>query len=246
MIDAMLLGGLRRSEALGLRHADLRWGERRLFIADGKGWPSALGADLTEVLHCRQSLHGRRASPHRRHGSGVRGAPCRRRRRRGPVPTPAGSAGAAWRHGPPAPTAVASPAARCVEGAMPSTWTIGSIPQRRLPLCRSWCSSMNRITSSTGGRAPPRRNPRRLQNVTRPGVVHSSPSSQCAQCSDVRLRPGRSSSRAVQSVQCGGICWMECWKTPRLNWSPAARIPALPWLARFVVVDGGERFSLRS
>jgi site-specific recombinase XerD len=37
MIDAMLLGGLRRSEVLGLRHADLRWGERRLFIADGKG-----------------------------------------------------------------------------------------------------------------------------------------------------------------------------------------------------------------
>jgi len=37
MIDAMLLAGLRRCEVLGLRHQDIRWGERRLFIADGKG-----------------------------------------------------------------------------------------------------------------------------------------------------------------------------------------------------------------
>jgi site-specific recombinase XerD len=37
MIDAMLLAGLRRCEVLGLRLADIRWGERRLFIADGKG-----------------------------------------------------------------------------------------------------------------------------------------------------------------------------------------------------------------
>ena len=37
MIDAMLLGGLRRCEVLGLRRQDIRWGERRLFIADGKG-----------------------------------------------------------------------------------------------------------------------------------------------------------------------------------------------------------------
>jgi site-specific recombinase XerD len=37
MIEAMLLAGLRRSEVLGLRHGDLRWGERRVFIADGKG-----------------------------------------------------------------------------------------------------------------------------------------------------------------------------------------------------------------
>lgn len=33
----MLLAGLRRSEALGLRLGDVRWGERRLFIVDGKG-----------------------------------------------------------------------------------------------------------------------------------------------------------------------------------------------------------------
>jgi len=37
MIDAMLLAGLRRCEVLGLRLEDIRWGERRLFIADGKG-----------------------------------------------------------------------------------------------------------------------------------------------------------------------------------------------------------------
>jgi len=37
MIEAMLLGGLRRCEVLGLRLEDLRPGERRLFIAEGKG-----------------------------------------------------------------------------------------------------------------------------------------------------------------------------------------------------------------
>jgi len=37
MIDAMLLGGLRRCEVLGLGLGDIRWNERRLFIANGKG-----------------------------------------------------------------------------------------------------------------------------------------------------------------------------------------------------------------
>ena len=37
MVEAMLLGGLRRCEVLGLRFADLHPGERRLFIAEGKG-----------------------------------------------------------------------------------------------------------------------------------------------------------------------------------------------------------------
>ncbi len=37
MIDAMLLGGLRRCEVLGLRLQDVRWREKRLFIANGKG-----------------------------------------------------------------------------------------------------------------------------------------------------------------------------------------------------------------
>ncbi len=37
MAQAMLLGGLRRGEVLGLRLEDLRLGEWRVFIADGKG-----------------------------------------------------------------------------------------------------------------------------------------------------------------------------------------------------------------
>ena len=37
MIAAMVLGGLRRCEVIGLRLGDLRVGERRVFIADGKG-----------------------------------------------------------------------------------------------------------------------------------------------------------------------------------------------------------------
>jgi integrase/recombinase XerD len=37
MVEAMLLGGLRRCEVLGLRLKDLRPGERRVFIAEGKG-----------------------------------------------------------------------------------------------------------------------------------------------------------------------------------------------------------------
>jgi site-specific recombinase XerD len=37
MVDAMVLGGLRRCEVLGLRLTDIRLGERRVFIADGKG-----------------------------------------------------------------------------------------------------------------------------------------------------------------------------------------------------------------
>lgn len=37
MVAAMLLGGLRRCEVLGLRLADLQVAQRRVFIADGKG-----------------------------------------------------------------------------------------------------------------------------------------------------------------------------------------------------------------
>lgn len=37
MVEAMVLGGLRRSEVLGLRFEDLRTGERRVFVGDGKG-----------------------------------------------------------------------------------------------------------------------------------------------------------------------------------------------------------------
>ena len=37
LVTAMLLGGLRRCEVIGLRLADLRPGERRVFVAEGKG-----------------------------------------------------------------------------------------------------------------------------------------------------------------------------------------------------------------
>lgn len=37
MVEAMVLGGLRRCEVLGLRFEDLRAGENRVFVADGKG-----------------------------------------------------------------------------------------------------------------------------------------------------------------------------------------------------------------
>ncbi len=37
MVAAMVLGGLRRCEVLGLRMEDLRVAERRVLIADGKG-----------------------------------------------------------------------------------------------------------------------------------------------------------------------------------------------------------------
>ncbi len=37
MIDAMVLGGLRRCEVLGLRLEDIDAGQRRLFVAEGKG-----------------------------------------------------------------------------------------------------------------------------------------------------------------------------------------------------------------
>jgi site-specific recombinase XerD len=35
MVAAMVLGGLRRCEVLGLRMQDLRFGERRVFVAGG-------------------------------------------------------------------------------------------------------------------------------------------------------------------------------------------------------------------
>jgi site-specific recombinase XerD len=53
MVAAMVLGGLRRCEVLGLRLTDVRAAERRLFIADGKGGHQRLvpvsGRFFTEV-----------------------------------------------------------------------------------------------------------------------------------------------------------------------------------------------------
>ena len=42
MVEAMVLGGLRRCEVLGLRLGDLRPGERKVFVAEGKGGHSRL------------------------------------------------------------------------------------------------------------------------------------------------------------------------------------------------------------
>ena len=46
MVAAMVLGGLRRCEVLGLRTQDLRVAERRVFIAEGKGGHQRLVAGL--------------------------------------------------------------------------------------------------------------------------------------------------------------------------------------------------------
>jgi hypothetical protein len=71
MIEAMLLGGLRRSELLGLRLADLRSAERRVFVADGKGGHQRWGADLAPVLHVGDRVPASGTTGRHRHGSGV-------------------------------------------------------------------------------------------------------------------------------------------------------------------------------
>src|SRR4029077_359507 len=57
LVLAMLLGGLRRCEVLGLRMSDVHVGERRLFIAEGKGghkvivpMPSGFFASLADYF----------------------------------------------------------------------------------------------------------------------------------------------------------------------------------------------------
>lgn len=42
MVEAMVFGGLRRNETLGLRFEDLKPGEKRIFVAEGKGGHSRL------------------------------------------------------------------------------------------------------------------------------------------------------------------------------------------------------------
>jgi integrase/recombinase XerD len=55
MIDAMLLGGLRRCEVLGLRLGDVHVADRRVFVADGKGghqrWTSMANRFFTALGH---------------------------------------------------------------------------------------------------------------------------------------------------------------------------------------------------
>ena len=72
MVEAMVLGGLRRCEVLGLRLEDLRAAERRVFIVDGKGGHQRL-ADLGSVLCQCRPLPGCRAAPRGDHRPGLRG-----------------------------------------------------------------------------------------------------------------------------------------------------------------------------
>ena len=58
MVQAMLLGGLRRCEVLGLRLCDVQPGEKRLFIADGKGGHRTDRAGITAFLHHLGRLPG--------------------------------------------------------------------------------------------------------------------------------------------------------------------------------------------
>jgi len=51
MVDAMVLGGLRRCEVLGLRLQDVNAGERRVFVAEGKG-----GRQLSGWCRCRRAF----------------------------------------------------------------------------------------------------------------------------------------------------------------------------------------------
>ena len=54
MVQAMVLGGLRRCEVLGLRLEDLHLGEWRVFINEGKGGHQRSGAGVTVVLRHRR------------------------------------------------------------------------------------------------------------------------------------------------------------------------------------------------
>jgi integrase/recombinase XerD len=73
MVAAMVLGGLRRCEVLGLRMEDLRVAQRRVFVAEGKGWSPAAGAGLAPVLRPRRRLPPVRAPGRHRDRFGVRG-----------------------------------------------------------------------------------------------------------------------------------------------------------------------------
>ena len=63
MVWLMLLGGLRRCEVLGLRHGDVHPGERRVFVADGKGGHQRIVPVGEPVLHRAGGLLRRRAPP---------------------------------------------------------------------------------------------------------------------------------------------------------------------------------------
>jgi integrase/recombinase XerD len=71
MVSAMLLGGLRRCEVLGLRLSNVRVGDRSLFIAEGIGRLSARRAGRECVLRRARRLPARRTTGRAGDGSGV-------------------------------------------------------------------------------------------------------------------------------------------------------------------------------
>ena len=73
MVAAMVFGGLRRCEVLGLRLEDLRVAERRVFIAEGKGGHQRLVPVSIAVLRRGRRLPGGRAAAGCGHRPGVRG-----------------------------------------------------------------------------------------------------------------------------------------------------------------------------
>ena len=74
MAQAMLLGGLRRCEVLGLRLPDLRPGERRVFVAEGKGGRQRIVPVSARVLLHRRCLLRHRTPTNLRHRPGLRRA----------------------------------------------------------------------------------------------------------------------------------------------------------------------------
>jgi site-specific recombinase XerC len=58
MVEAMVLGGLRRCEVLGLRLGDLQVAGRRVFIGAGQGRPPAPGPSVRPVLRLGGVLSG--------------------------------------------------------------------------------------------------------------------------------------------------------------------------------------------
>ena len=72
MVAAMLLGGLRRCEVLGLRLPDLRPGERRVFVADGKGGRQRIVPISARFFSGGRGLLQHRATPNLKHRNDFR------------------------------------------------------------------------------------------------------------------------------------------------------------------------------
>jgi integrase/recombinase XerD len=81
MVDAMVLGGLRRCEVLGLRLEDLGAGERRLFVAEGKGGRQRVVPVSARFFAAVGAYLGIRTARSGRDQAGVRGAERRPPRR---------------------------------------------------------------------------------------------------------------------------------------------------------------------